>query len=304
MQLQLVVLILSVVARLVWRGGGRLSQTASTTRSRRTALHVITRFHARDPWREHVLALLASARAVPVQVSVLLECSSEAHERDASDALLSSAVHIEVGVAGRRAHPNAVARRLARRLVSGDEEVVVLLLGGARLRAGWDEQLLPCRPALRDGAVISCPPPAADGTPRFPTLRRRSNGTAARDTARAFRGPATDDALVPSVCWCPEVTVLSGQTARAWTAAKTDSLVDQTARAPHYALQTPLLECHSHAEDDMIDHDEGSATHELRSCELAGLTRTSTGDERIRKYGTLFAARLAIDAARGDDAAP
>ena len=104
---------------------------------------------------------------------------------------------------------------------------------------------------------------------------------------------------IPSVCWCPELTVFTGRVARQWSVMDTVSYVDQTVQdAPHYVLTRPVLEHSDRVEDDMIDFDEGSSEYVPRDCEFVGLSRHSSGEERIRKYESLFHARLAVQMKR------
>ena len=105
------------------------------------------------------------------------------------------------------------------------------------------------------------------------------------------------DGVVPSVCWCPEVTVMSGPTAVAWCALRTHSFVDQAAQGRH-ALPTRAVVAHNdRVEDEIIDHDAGSDAMQPSANELVGLSRHATGTERIVKYGTLLRAR-AVSSAR------
>ena len=302
--LHVVILVIAIVVRIFWRPrglggvGGGASLAAAT---RADAIHVITCFDIRDPWREHVTRIITSC-ATPVRFSLLLRCNKPegVNERDAIDSILSPAVHIEIGIRA-PSHPNSLLRHLVRKFVSGDEQLVVFLGSDATPVVHWDQVVRGARTVCGDGGVVSCPTASLAGAPRFPTLRRRSNGTVARNTSEAMK--CKDDPgssmVVPSVCWCPEFTVFTGRVAHQWSVKDTVSYVDQTVQgAPHHVLTRTVLEHSDRVEDDMIDFDEGSSEYVPRDCEFVGLSRHSSGEERIRKYESLFHARLAVQMKR------
>jgi hypothetical protein len=307
--LHVAILVIAIVVRMFWRprglggvGGGAATLTAAT---RADAIHVVACFDIRDPWREHVTRIITTC-STPVRFSLLLRCNHPegVHERDAIDSILSPAVHIEIGIRA-PAHPNSLLRHLVRKFVSEDEQLVVFLGSDAIPVVHWDEVVRGARSACTEGGVISSPTSALDGGARFPTLRRRSNGSVARNTSESMksRDDPGDTQTIPSVCWCPEVTVFTGRVAHQWSAKETVSYVDQTMQdgARHFVFTRPVLEHSDRVEDDMIDFDEGSSEYAPRDCEFVGLTRHSTGEERIRKYETLFHARLVVQMKREEE---
>lgn len=304
------VLVVAILVRVVWRqGASRPAARQLLASAHADTIHVLVSYGIRDPWREHVTRLITTS-ARPIRVSLLLRCTDaqSVRERDAIDSILSPAVHIEVGFRV-PSHPNALLRRLVRKFVTGDERLVVFLGADALTCIGWDEVATSAQPDCDAGSVVSCPTAALDGRARFPTLRVRSNGSIARSTSAVMEG--TEGRTVASVCWCPEFTLMTGRVAQAWSRRSTESYVDQCAaqqqrdgdgssapHRPHLVLGRPVLEHNDRVEDDMIDFDEGSSTHALKHCELVGITRSSTGAERIQKYGDLFQARLAVQTQR------
>ena len=239
-----------------------------------------------------------------MRVSLLLRCRSQddARERDAIDGILSPLVHVEVDWRV-PSHPNDIFRVLVRKFVSGDERIVIAFTKDVTPVIQWGHLVESLEAICGDGGVVSSPTASPDGRSRFPTLRRRSNGSIARNTSAVMRGVSQDSvAAVPSVCWCPEVTILSGGMARRWSDLKTKSFVDQTAQCPHFVTTRPLVEHNDRIEDDLIDHDEGSDTSRPSDGEFVGLTKRSSGEERIQKYETLFRARLAVQSHRDGEA--
>lgn len=300
MNIHLVVLVVAIVLRILWRPrsvhAGGVQDIAVA--SKRDTIHVITSFDVRDPWREHVTRWISTA-SVPIRVSLLLSCKSkdDIQERDAIDEILSPIVHIEVSWRVPE-HPNDRLRLLVKKFVSGDERVIVAMTKDVTPIIQWGTVLAHHVKIVDEGGIISCPTSALDGRARFPTLRKRSTGAIARNTsvAMATRDRGGDDDVVPSVCWCPEFTMMSGRTAYQWSAMKTQSFVNQSHQCPHFVLTEPILEHNDRVEDDMIDFDEGSEEYQASDCEFVGITKHSNGHERIQKYGSLFHARLAIQA--------
>lgn len=303
--LNLLVLLVGIVTRLLLhRSSSRALRAASPSSSQSRSIHVLLCADADGPWRARVTDLLTRAQA-RVDVSVLLECTGSESEaaHDAADSILGGAAHIELGLKRRNIHPSAMARRLLRRFVVGDERVVVLLLHpDVHLVAGWGKQVedhllhhLTPPNGQNAPALLSCPTASGTGYARFPVLRVRSTGAVARDSSIPF---AQDDGkvrVVDSVCWCPEVTLMSAATAQQWSV--TDSFVDQ---APHHQVVTrPLAHYSESAEDDLLAHDEGSHARlgrgdGLRPCEQVGLTPTADTRERVAKYGSVIAARAKV----------
>lgn len=303
--LHVAILVIAIVVRMFWRprglGGGGGGAASLVMATRADAIHVITCFDIRDPWREHVTRILTTC-TTPVRFSLLLRCNHPegVHERDAIDSILSPAVHIEIGIRA-PSHPNALLRYLVRKFVSGDEHLVVFLGSDASPVIHWDNVVRGARAVCESESVISCPTAALDGTPRFPTLRRRSNESVARNTSALMKSKDDpgDAHAIPSVCWCPEFTLFTGRVAHQWSSKDTLSYVDQTMQgAPHLVLTRSVLDHNDRVEDDMIDLDEGSSEYAPKECEFVGISRHSSGEERIRKYESLFHARLVVQMRR------
>lgn len=294
MRLDVCILTLSILYSLVIRSWRGRAQCDSIVTRRRETIHVIASYRYVDAWRERVSHILASAH-VPVAISVLLECDDHTqtvNTHDASDSILRARVHVEC-TDRNVLHPNAVLRRLVRRFVAGDETIVVHVSSCARLASQWTQRLHISH--VQDGRVVSCPTPSTTGCARFPTLDS-SDGTTRRGASRCIAGTVMNAIdTVPSVCWCPEVTVGAGETMRAWTTIRTNSFVDQVDQSSHATYTYPLLCYDDTLEDEMQSLDAGSTNHDLLKCERVGLTHAADGNERIIKYGSLFAARRAMN---------
>lgn len=269
-------------------------------------------------------ALQAARQPNSWQICVLLECEHDS-TRVRATALDSRLLRRNVRVEYTRRRPRRdlpahIVRRLAKRFVLGDESLVVIV-GDVRARfvLGWDHVVVAGARAVPAHGVLSCPTPDEDtGRARFPTLRLRSTGTVARDTSQPFyrQGDGTEGgeiphvrermssskkgvAACPSVCWCPELTVVRPSVLLAWpivssSRSASSSLVAQADARPHAVLTTPVLEPCPGLEDDLCDTDDGCDRRTLRACETAGLTPRSTDEERILKFGSALRAKLAI----------
>lgn len=280
---------------------------------------------ARDgAWRAAVWGVLSSART-PVRVGVLIACDAGDDDVELDDPVLRRHVRVATCKTSASRHPAEVARRLVRKFVDEAEDVALVVLVHARARPldGWDVRL---REAARDApedAVLTCPTAAADGaTARFPCLRKRSNGSAARGASRAF-APVVDGAtVVPATCWCAELACATPATARrVWASGKAGHAEPSLPAAPHTALPAgqsdagqsvtrafvahrasarayvptaPLLAHDDALEDDVLDDDDGCAVHPLHRRELVGLTRRASTSERIVKFGSTAASRAAM----------
>lgn len=280
------------------------------------ARHIRVLFSApiRETWRESIVHILTQA-LVPrnLHVSVLLECTQLS---DANLGELSSELRPFVRLVHARApartsssslpsDPLKRHRRLMRRFVKGDESLVVVLDHRVRLMRGWDAMICTCleQEEVRNGddsevpVVLSAPAATRAGVPAFPTRRRRSDGVhVARGVARAFEGPAAAHAL-PSVCWCAEFTAGSPAALCDWPRGETSSavgLTDHSGRR-HVVPALPLLEADASLEQAYLDADLGCASALYGACERVGLTRDADDAERIRKFGSSRAARLAIE---------
>lgn len=291
-----------------------LSSSAPLPRGRE--VKVLAACDVRDPWLDlawHLLSTASHPRRVVLHL--LLECSDPSlvplAKVDAPE--LRPHVQVSVDAPARARHPARVVRRLAQRFVVGDERLVVVLADArARTVRGWDARLLQLT-RRRKGweGVVTAPTSDADGTARFVALRTRSNGTIARGGSHRFSVAAEDadgmpvslsphDNLVPTPCWCPELTAASPSfwLRGTWPDPRSESFVaqaDALTGSVSLALPNVALLAHDEGmEDDLVDHDEGCGSHVLHRREAVGLSRRAADYEKIVKFGSAAAARIAV----------
>jgi hypothetical protein len=258
---------------------------------------------ASDSWREYLNHIIMRCRDVAtVNVLLTYRSADDVPDNDVSDPIYRHLVNIEMGIQRSR-HPSNNLQRLVRRFVTGSEETVVVLQGGCSLHDDFARTILEVQRRLPEGAIVSCPTTHMTGVAQFPTLRVRSNGSAARDASRPFHANSLQHSveLVPTVTWCPEMTICSGLLLKRWSQTTSESLLEHVRRIPdvaHVVPSHPLLAHNARVEDDVLDFDEGLEGYTMSDAERVGITATSSSNERMVKYGTLFRARVAIEAVR------
>lgn len=303
--LPVVVLIVAALMRLVVRPvrGERL--TTQTTRVRDTSrpVTILVCMDASDSWREYINHIVMRCRDVAtVHVLLTYRSADDVPDTDVSDPIYRHLVNIEMGIQRSR-HPSNNLQRLVRRFVIGSEETVVVLQGGCSLHDDFARTISEVRQRIPDGAIVSCPTSHTTGMAQFPTLRVRSNGSVARDVSKPFHANSLQHSveLVPSVTWCPEMTIGNGLLLKRWSQTTSESLLEHARRIPevvHLVPSQPLLAHNTRVEDDVLDFDEGLEGYTISDAERVGITTTSSSNERMVKYGTLFRARVAIESVR------
>lgn len=303
--LPVVVLIVAALMRLVVRPvrGERL--TTQTTRVRDTSrpVTILVCMDASDSWREYINHIVMRCRDVAtVHVLLTYRSAGDVPDTDVSDPIYRHLVNIEMGIQRSR-HPSNNLQRLVRRFVIGSEETVVVLQGGCSLHDDFARTISEVRQRIPDGAIVSCPTSHTTGMAQFPTLRLRSNGSVARDVSKPFHANSLQHSveLVPSVTWCPEITIGNGLLLKRWSQTTSESLLEHVRRIPevvHLVASQPLLAHNTRVEDDVLDFDEGLEGYTISDAERVGITTTSSSNERMVKYGTLFRARVAIESVR------
>lgn len=303
--LPVVVLIVAALMRLVVRPvrGERL--TTQTTRVRDTSrpVTILVCMEASDSWREYINHIVMRCRDVAtVHVLLTYRSADDVPDTDVSDPIYRHLVNIEMGIQRSR-HPSNNLQRLVRRFVIGSEETVVVLQGGCSLHDDFARTISEVRQRIPDGAIVSCPTSHTTGMAQFPTLRVRSNGSVARDVSKPFHANSLQHSveLVPSVTWCPEMTIGNGLLLKRWSQTTSESLLEHVRRIPevvHLVPSQPLLAHNTRVEDDVLDFDEGLEGYTISDAERVGITATSSSNERMVKYGTLFRARVAIESVR------
>lgn len=259
-------------------------------------LRVLITVTASDDWNGLLWHCIRTA-AVPRRVcfGVLVECEGLDEIDSELDPLLQTVARIDHCLAPRDRHDVARrTRRLTRRFVVGDETLVILVDPRATLRPRWDAHLLAVAgdsgKALGDGDILSVPArctPAGDAC--FPCLRVR-DGEVRRRGALPFR--LSDACLVPSVCWCPELTVARPVALRGWPAGR--GILAQEGRTL-WTTTVALLD-----DAPVLEQDYADSPHGGRPATLADVPRclglVEVGDEResLLKFGSSRAGPLAV----------
>jgi hypothetical protein len=262
------------------------SRAAVAFDERTTLIKVVLAVRATDDWNAILWnAVRAAARPRGITFGILIECDAIEDAEGSIDSLLRPSVRVDYDVRVKRS-PAALLRRLVRRFVDGDEAVVVVLHHKATLVSNWDELTLRLATQLDDKRAASAPP-GVRGEARFPTLRQKSDGRVARETSRSFK--TVQKTLVPSVCWCPEVTLARPETLRNWPRDAVDD------GREHLVPAVPLLEEDRDLEEEMLDDDANfsRAERKVLRCETVGLAASTTDLEGTLKYGSVRAAKMA-----------
>lgn len=303
--LPVIVLIVAVVMRLVVRPikGDRLTAQTSQVRDTSRPVTILVCMDASDSWREYINHIVMRCRDVAaINVLLTYRSADDVPDNDVSDPIYRHLVNIEMGIQRSR-HPSNNLQRLVRRFVTGSEEMVVVLQGGCSLHDDFARTILELQTRIPEDAIVSCPTSHVTGVAQFPTLRVRSNGSVARDASKPFHANSLQHTveLVPSVSWCPEMTICNGRLLKRWSQTTSESFLEHVRRIPdvaHLVPSHPLLAHNARVEDDVVDFDEGLEGYTISDAERVGITAASSSNERMVKYGTLFRARVAIESVR------
>ena len=255
-----------------------------------------------DPWRDTLLHLLSQARYPrSIQFGVILECTS-ASDADFGnvDADIRSFVRVSHAPAPRDpTDAGKRIRRLVRRFVDGSETMVIFIHPRVQVMRHWDviasslleaESRSTARPV-----ILSAPAASHDGCAGFPTVWCRDS-VVRRGTSRLATRPSSKrPRATPSVCWCSEFTAAKPDVLQSWPLKAAASPVAQTVGLHHVVPMVPLVEADPKLEEAILTADPGHP--DASSCgahERIGLTRDADDRERILKYGSSSAARLAV----------
>lgn len=313
MRLALCVLIIAIVSSFSVRFSSRVIRAPGPV-----AHNVVVMFACRARWRwmDTVLSLLSQANSPRfLRIKVMLECCkvSDTLRGDVAPELRSI---VQVSHTSKQApdqHSCTVerVRRLIRRFVKGDERLIVVLDARARLVRGWDSLLMHLLDQHDVHTVLSSPPPSDEYVPTFPTLRPLHKDAPAANGALIARGPSrrfcadAAKATSPSVCWCAELTACRPaawrEVSRWHRSPLLQSLEMERCGNSHVAPRVAVLQPDKSLERAMIDLDEGTDEIRLTDALLAGATERASDAERIAKYGSSRAAKLAIRLAAKSD---
>ena len=285
----IMVLAFALITRVfVRRENERLTTRTHTRPVKERDIMILVCIPASSGWREYVNHLvMRCGEAACIHVLLTFRSADQVPDHDVTDPIYRHLVHIDMGIE-RSWHPSAVLHRLVRRYVSGSERTVVVLQGGCILHDDFARTVGEVARRLPTTAVASSPTAHVTGVAQFPTLRVRSNGSHARDLSKPFHRESLQHhvELVPSVTWCPEITIASGALLKRWSseASSMKSFLELLRRmpdVPHLIPSHPLLAHNTRVEDDILDYDEGYSMDgepvALSNAERVGLTMRSSG---------------------------
>ena len=301
--LPIFILILAIVTRLLVHPYRETRLTTQLSRRTSRSVTILVCIDASSPWREYINhVVMRCCNVASIHVLLTYRSADEVPEGDVSDPVYRHLVNIDMGIQ-RSHHPSSIFQRLVRRFVTGTERTVVVLQGGCTLHDDFARTILEVQAQIPDDVVVSCPTSHITGVARFPTFRVRSNGSVARDESKPFHANSLQHVveLVPSVVWCPEMTIGNGSLLKRWSQTTSESFLEHLHSIPdvaHMVPSHPLLAHNARVEDDIIDFDEGLAGYTISLAERVGIRAASSSKERIIKYGTLFKARVAIESVR------
>ena len=233
-----------------------------------------------QPWQDCMWHLLTRASSPQnLRFRVLLRCRS----LDDANVDLDSTFrqHARVSCVPRSRNDGS-AENLVAHFLKGDEQWVCVVDVAARVGIGWDRAFVPSLPRM----MLSCPLPKERGVASFPTLRR--DGSRGRELS--FAQPS--HSLIPSVHWCAELSIASPSTWKGWVEGGEEPL--------HHVPAFPVLEEFTPVSNDSLPakaRTVSSSSHRER----VGLTRHADDFEKISKYGSSRAARLAVDFAKEEE---
>ena len=233
-----------------------------------------------QPWQECLWHLITRASSPQnLRFRVMLRCST-LHDADVA---LDSALrrHARVSYVPRGQHDGS-AGDLVAHFVRGDERYVCVVDSAARVVVGWDRDLVPSERRV----MLSCCVPKEQGSACFPVLARDGR----RGKERSFVQPAR--VFVPSVAWCAELSIASPSVWKEW--------VENGKEPWHHVPAFPILHPFEPVGNDTPPPSSSSSSSSPSYEERVGLTRHAGDVEKIAKYGSARAARLAVEFAKED----
>ena len=298
-RLSVILLFAALLARLVDRLFPVRTVTAQSSRVSSANIKVLITCPSGKSWYDTAVHILVQSNAPrSVRIYILIECETinDTASDDVDDTLRGVVEISHVKAPNQKDDINRI-RRLIRRNITGDEDAIVCVDYRARLVRGWDSISLALLSSAAPNALISSPTSSSTGAARFPTRMGSDNGTVFRGLNREFKA---DESLmlVPSVCWCSEFCIFKPKMLEN-VAKWHNSVVAQTREfeaqgLDHMVPCTPLIEFDDRIHADITMNDVGTNKEPLHKYERMGLTKYASDAEKIIKFGSSRAARLAV----------
>jgi len=268
-----------------------------------------------------------STRPSSIHFGIIVHCSKTSDADVDVDSLLRSRVRLYHSIASstERVTP-ALLSRLVRKFVMGDEAFVVVIDKRVRLRPSWDSTIRSI--CLSPHDILTAPASCGEDTSFFPCVRALVASTeCTRAPSLPFHMRVPE--VVPSVCWCAELTCALPHTLKfvcdrascshTFVVTPLPLVYDDTQleRAYHntcaYTSTSCFALCRTTSSDDArhptpssvptprvgsaggganIRNYEPSAV--VAKCERVGLSEGHDDRESILKFGSTRAAKLAI----------
>ena len=271
----LIASVLTTISRLLPVSYKSLKRKQGSTHN----IKILFRVPSGEDWN-NILWDYMKAAFYPQQLrfGILVECSSITDAEQDVDPLLRSITNVEY-VLRKHNSVNQTVRRLSRHFVLGDETIVIIVDSKVRFRTSFDLNIIHLFPHLDYEALVSVPSRCTNEKGHFPCLVRQ-NG--ARNVSLPFC--IETSCLVPSVCVCHEVMFARPYIFQNWNELKSIRHVTTPIPLVVNDEQTESLYIESfHSETGMVDR-----------CKTVGIVNLDDEEERILKFGTARAGKLAV----------
>jgi hypothetical protein len=278
--LQIIVLliasILTTISRLIPVPNKRLKRKQGSVHN----IKILFRVPSGEDWNS-ILWDYMKAAFYPQQLrfGILVECSSITDAEQDVDPLLRSITNVKY-VFRKQNSENQAVRRLSRHFVLGDETIVIIVDNRIRFRTSFDCNIIHLFTHLDDEVLVSVPSRCTNGKGHFPCLVKQSG---ARNVSLPFC--IETSCLIPSVCVCHEVMFARPHIFQNWSELKS---------IRHVTTPVPLVVNDERTESLYIESSHSSETGIVDRCKTVGIVNLDDEEERILKFGTAHAGKLAV----------
>lgn len=216
-----------------------------------------------------------------LRFGVLVECESISDAERDVDPLLRSMTNVDYVLKKKITYAlHRRVRLLSRTFIVGDETVVLVLDWRARLLTGFDQRLTSLCSGMDSTTLVSIPSRRTDERGHFPCLFSQQRR---RNVSLPFRLPS--ETLVPSVCVCSEVMFAHPNVFQGWKLLDTFRLM---------CTPAPLVVDDKNLEYSHIEEYHPPPDGQTTRCETVGIVDSCDDEERILKFGSARAGKLAI----------
>lgn len=278
------VFVIAIVTTLIVRLRNRPPVVTNSSPSNIQNIKVLIAVPSFEDWNS-ILWNCVRSSLYPQQVTfrVLIECSS-IHDAELDiDPILRPCVRVDYGVKKYVNVPERRVRRLTRRFLTHDESLVVVLDYRAVLRPSWDLSITSLCEELSNNSILSTPAATGHTVGHFPCLSSSDDGVR---RVKSLPFHMAEAELLPSVCWCPELTIGRPAAFAEWTATGPLSSTLLLTTPTPLLINNPTLE-------NVFIQSQQSCTVVYKTHHSIGLADPHNNREAIIKFGSTRAAKLA-----------